>query len=195
MVSHTPLESKSDEELAEMTLADQEVFGLLIARYEYKIKAYIMKISSFSYEDAEDVLQEVFIKAYRNIASFDPSLKFSSWIYRIAHNHVISTFRKKKVRPEHYAIKSEDDIFQTIASELDTKKDIDIKLLRKNIEQVLANMDIKYREVLILYFFEGKTYQEISDIVRKPIPTVGTLLNRAKKLFKKQSQKLNIDLY
>ena len=74
------------------------------------------------------------------------------------------------------------------------EKDLDLSLLRKELENVLAKMDIKYREVLILKFFEFKDYNEISDIIKKPIGTVGTLINRAKKQFKDILIKLDIKI-
>ncbi len=190
-----PQPNMSDEELVKISLKDKDTFGLLITRYQDKLLRYILKITNVRVEDAEDLLQETFIKAYTNLNSFDPSLKFSSWIYRIAHNQVISNYRKLQSRPQGHSRSIDEEMIRVLASNLDTKRDTDLLYLKDNSAKVLDNMDIKYREVLILKFIEEKDYKEISDILKKPMGTVGTLINRAKKQFKKESQKLKLELF
>lgn len=185
---------KKDEELVRISISDQDAFSELIKRYEAKLFNYIKRISSLSKEDAEDILQEVFIKVYKNLNGFDTDLKFSSWIYRITHNEVITNFRKFSRKPKIFDLDTNDEILENIKSDLDTEKDLDLGLLRDKLENVLAKMDLKYREVLILKFFEFKDYNEISDIIKKPIGTVGTLINRAKKQFKDVLIKLDIKI-
>lgn len=188
-------EGKTDEELVELLLINQHFYLCLMKRYEDKLMRYIRRISNFSLEEAEDVLQEVFLKVYQNINNFDSKLKFSSWIYRITHNQVVSCHRRKEVRPKAYDLSNEEfDIFDTLVSEIDLESDIDQDYLRQNLNKVLENIDEKYREVLVLKYWEQKNYQEISDILKKPIGTVGTLLNRAKQKFKSELVKQNINL-
>jgi RNA polymerase sigma-70 factor (ECF subfamily) len=178
----------SDEELVKLTLVNQDVFLFIMKRYEDKLLRYILRISSIKKEDAEDLLQEVFIKVYENLNDFDQKLKFSSWIYRITHNMVIDNFRKMKVRPE-IADFNEDinnRILENIKSDFDIFKEIDMKYLREGMENVFRKMDRRYKEVLVLRFFEDKSYEEISDILKKPTGTVSTLINRAKKQFKNE---------
>ena len=95
-VDHTQY---SDQELVVQALFDPEAFSQIIERYQDKLLRYIMRISNVSVQDAEDILQETFIKAYSNLNDYDHSLQFSSWIYRIAHNQTISSYRKRSVRP------------------------------------------------------------------------------------------------
>ena len=182
-----------DKELISLILQDQDNFAYLMNRYEAKLSRYIRRISGLRAEDAEDILQDVFIKTYQNINSFDKSLKFSSWIYRIAHNEVISNWRKKKARPEE-ATWDVTDLLNNLADDTDMSKNIDIEYLRKNIDTILASMDMKYREVLILKFLEEKDYREISDILKKPMGTVATLISRAKKQFGQKIAELDIKL-
>lgn len=73
-----------------------DAFGEIIDAYEGKLIRYIMGISDTSYEDAENILQEVFLRAYRHINEYDLKWSFSSWIYRIAHNTTVDEFRKNK---------------------------------------------------------------------------------------------------
>ncbi|MBU1202777.1 RNA polymerase sigma factor [Patescibacteria group bacterium] len=193
MVDKINVDNLSDEELVEITISNQENFLYLIKRYETKLIRYIRRISGINLEDAEDVIQEVFIKTYQNLNFFDKDLKFSSWIYRIAHNEVISNFRKKQARAKEINFDN-DDFINNIVGDADISKDIDLAFLKENIGEILSKMDIKYREVLILKFLEEKDYREISDILKKPMGTVATLINRAKKQFRDVLKKSNIQL-
>lgn len=184
MITEENCRDKKDEDLVALVLLDQDYFLCLIKRYETQLFSYVRRISNLREDEIEDILQDVFIKVYKNINSFDRGLKFSSWIYRITHNQVISNFRKIKARPQ--AIWDENEnILNNIASEFSIEKDVDMALLQKNINSILNKMDEKYREVLVLKFLEEKNYKEISDILKKPMGTIATLLNRAKKQFLK----------
>ena len=160
---------------------DGELYSHIIKRYRSKLSRYLGRFISDP-DELEDVLQDVFIKAYRNLYGFDVKRKFSSWIYRIAHNEAVNHIKKNsKVRV------SLDDIeYKIVDEKIDLGSKIDKKILRKNIAESLENIGFKYREVLTLFFFEDKSYEEISDILRIPVNTVGTLILRGKKLLKKQ---------
>ena len=145
-------EGKTDEELVKLTLQDNQYFLCLMRNYEEKLMRYIKRISNASTEEAEDVLQEVYIKVYQNLNDFDTSLKFSSWIYRITRNEVISTFRKKSSRPQSFGGEAAEIILEKMASDLDTKKAVDTEYLQKNIYTILEKMDIKYKEMLLLSY-------------------------------------------
>lgn len=189
MQSNANFEDKTDEELASLVIQDQAVFLHIMKRYQTKLLFYIKRISGLSNEEAEDVLQDVFIKVYQNINDFDADLKFSSWIYRIAHNQAISNFRKIQARPQNAGIDMDDDTLIGLAADLDIENEINNQFLRKNISQVLNNLDKKYQEVLVLKFFEEKDYKEISDILKKPMGTVASLMNRAKQKFREEYEK------
>ena len=90
----------SDEEVVRRTLLDKEVFALIIERYEGKLARYLERLGVGILEDREDILQNAFVKAYKNLNSFDPTLTFSSWMYRIVHNEAMSFFRAKHARPQ-----------------------------------------------------------------------------------------------
>ncbi len=173
---------KSDEELARLSVSQKEFFGVLIGRYETALARYIRRLGAHDEEDVVDILQETFIKVYRNLNEFDTSLKFSSWIYRIAHNEAVSWFRKKHVRPEGHLIADSDTVLMFSESEeWGSEHRFDASLNAKALEEALSTLDQKYREVVVLRFFEHKEYDEISDILKIPIGSVGTLLHRAKK--------------
>ncbi len=172
----------SDTEVVRMTFKDPNQYGLLVERYEAKLQRYILRLGVRVLDDQLDVLQEIFIKAYRNLNSFDTSLSFSSWIYRIAHNEAISFYRKKNVRPEGHLVGDGDEVLSFISSSLDTADvKFDQGINAEEVNKALGLIDEKYREPLILRFFEHKEYDEISDILQIPIGSVGTLIHRGKK--------------
>ncbi len=178
-----PLKSTlSDEDLVEKTLVDKSFFGDLVDRYESKLTRYIARLGIHDPDDQIDVLQEVFLKTYRNLNGFDPVLKFSSWIYRIAHNEAISWYRKKNVRPEGHLIADSEELLSFMSSkEEPADLTFDKAMKAEVVNQALLQLDHKYREAIILRFFEHKEYEEISDILKIPIGSVGTLLHRGKK--------------
>jgi RNA polymerase sigma-70 factor (ECF subfamily) len=172
----------SDAELVAKTLANREHYYWLVNRYEQPLKRYISRITNLDPADIEDVLQDVFLKAYLNLNGFDQSLKFSSWIYRIAHNEVISNHRKRQARGIDQQASLDD--WQHLVSGLAADMALQQKMTAEQVRQILDKMDLKYREVLELKYLEEKEYAEISDILQKPMGTIATLLSRAKKQFK-----------
>ena len=185
------LEDKTDEELVALTLENPDNYRVLVERYEVKLLRYIMRISSSTMEDAEDILQDVFVSAYRNLNGFDPDLKFSSWIYRITHNKVISHYRKTTARPKTVTYEGDNDLLNILKGDSDLAEDLERQYTAKEVMDTLSEMDERYREVLVLKFIEDKNYREISDILEKPMGTVATLISRAKKQFKEKAEEKN----
>lgn len=172
----------SDEELIQQARADKEALGLLIERYESSLLRYIRRLGVRDEDDMVDILQNTFIKVYRNLNEFDTSLRFSSWIYRIAHNETMSWFRKRHVRPEGHLVDNSDDVLELMeGSEWNGEEHISSVENSAVLADAIASLEEKYREVVVLRFFEHKEYDEISDILQIPIGSVGTLLHRAKR--------------
>ena len=143
-------ENKSDEEVTKLVLQDQKYFLILVKRYQDKLYRYISRISNFNEQEKEDILQDVFVKVYVNLNSFNPDLKFSSWIYRITRNEVINNFRKYQRRPQIARIDPEDDFMSRIRSGLDLEKEIDVKIDAGHLREILGKINNKYKEVLVL---------------------------------------------
>lgn len=175
-----PLEM-TDEEIVRRTLLDKEAFALIIGRYEAKLLRYLERLGVGILEDREDILQNAFVKAYKNLNSFDPTLAFSSWMYRIAHNETMSFFRAKHARPQ--VILSEESealITELQDDDADTSRVAESRLSREELQKAFAKIPQTYRDVLTLRFFEDRSYAEMSDILQIPTGTVSTLLYRAK---------------
>lgn len=191
MLTSEECQAKTDEELVILVLENPDNFLYIMERYQASLLRFIRRIFGVSLADAEDVLQEVYIKVYKNLNSFDTSLKFSSWIYRITRNHVISENRKRKNHQE-FLFDNEETSENKFISRIDLPKEIDNILNRGVIIKILTEMDEKYREVLVLRFLEEMDYQEIADVLKKPVGTIGTLINRAKKVFFAEIKKQKI---
>jgi RNA polymerase sigma-70 factor (ECF subfamily) len=173
---------EKDEEIAKHIQAGEtDLFSYLINRYEAKISRYARKFLSDS-DDINDVLQEIFIKVYININSFDVSRKFSPWIYRIAHNELVNALRKKKknVLP----ILNLDVFLPYNLSKDGLEKDNNIRDIKKMAETCLDGIDAKYREPIILFYFDELSYKEISEILQIPVSTVGIRIKRGREKMK-----------
>ncbi|MBI2052569.1 MAG: RNA polymerase sigma factor [Candidatus Sungbacteria bacterium] len=185
-----PDNSKTDEEIAAgVKRGDTESFSLLVERYEAKITRYGRKFISDA-EDIKDLVQDIFIKAYVNIQSFDADRKFSPWIYQIAHNEFINLLKKKIKSPIIFF--GFDIIFPHPAAPENPIDELEKKNLKPILDKCLTELRPKYREVLVLYFFEDLSYKEISEILKIPSATVGVRLRRGKiqlkKIFEKTRQ-------
>lgn len=178
------LDNLSDAQLVGKTLENPDNYGLIIDRFEEPILRYIGRMTSSSHEEIEELGQIVFIKAYRSLNAFDTGLKFSSWLYRIAHN-VCVDFLRKNTRRNHISIDIEDEYWQALLEKIATEENIALHLSHDTekqwIRDIIRLLPEKYKTVILLFFIEEKSYEEISDILQIPINTVWTLLNRAKK--------------
>lgn len=180
------LNKTTDEELVIKIIKGQkELFYHVVTRYEAKLKRYILTITNRR-DEVEDILQAVFLKAYKNLPTFNKSLKFSSWLYRIAHNESVnfigSSFIQKFVSmPEWFDIGGRDNI----------EDRIDNKQMRKELKGCVERLSVKYKEPLVLFYYEEKTYEEISDILRIPVRNVGVLIHRGKLQVKKMCYEKN----
>ncbi len=170
----------ADEDLVKAIVSGQKkLFYHLVTRYEAKLKRYILTITNRRNE-VEDILQNVFLKAYKNLPIFNNSLKFSSWIYRIAHNESInligSSFIQKFVSmPEWFDVGRIDGI----------EEEIDDEQMKRKLKGCVEQLDIKYKDPLVLFYYEEKSYEEISDILRISVRNVGVLIHRGKLKIKK----------
>ena len=192
--NNNQISNLTDEEIVKILIdGNLDSFKFIILRYQNKLSRYIKSILiNATKEEIEDILQEVFILVYRNINSFNLNLKFSTWIYRIAHNHTINYSKKHRSKNFNYNIEDFENIENLLVSDIDIKDEVEIEYIKLELKKALADLDIRYRSVLILKYFENKSYEEISDILKIPKNTVGTFINRGKK---KLLEKLKSVLY
>ncbi len=170
----------TDEMLAYQLRTNAQVLGEIIERYEKKLSLYIGRKSHATPDDRKDILQNIFIKVYKNIYDFDTALSFSSWIYRIAHNEMIDWYRKEKRRP-HLSLEGSDYILQTLAAEGGAVEQAIRNEQKVLLQKAVESLSDDYRDVVELRFFEEKSYDEIADILAIPPGTVAVRINRVKK--------------
>jgi len=172
----------SDNEIVEkVRTSDQELYSVIIDRYQKKLIRYAYNLIK-NEDKAIDIVQESFVKAYINLNDFNIEKKFSSWIYRIVHNQAINLakkYQKETLLLENWDFKSDDNI----------ESDFEEKEVIEKVEKCLKEIPLLYSEPLSLYYIDEKSYEEISDILRIPMGTVATRINRAKKLMKNICQK------
>lgn len=183
-------ETPTDGELVRQSLASPDAFGKIVERYWERLFRYAQRISFSTDEDIEDILQETFIKVYKNLNDFDGDLAFSTWIYHICRNTVIDAIRKKSSRPKTTSMDAE-DIAHLFRDDTDIAQSIDVKEQLAKITAHIESLPLIYREVLVLKFLEEKTYEEIMDIVEKPKGTIASLINRGRKLLLEKMGKEN----
>lgn len=173
--------NKTDEEIVELVRkGNKELYVHIIQRYQNKLMRYATYLIG-DQDKASDAVQESFIKAYINLNGFDTKKKFSSWIYRIVHNEVMNLVEKHK---KYISLDYDTEFDGGINVENSYIKEEIVLHTRECIEQ----MELIYREPLSLYYLEDKSYDEISDILRLPMGTVATRLNRAKGVMRKICQ-------
>jgi RNA polymerase sigma-70 factor (ECF subfamily) len=183
---------QTDTELVELSKKNPEMFGLLMERYQGPLFHYIRRMTQLGGDDVQDLMQEIFIKIYKKLNEYDEKLKFSSWAYRVAHNHVIDYFRKANARVQTNSL--EDYEWEKIISaSVHIEKDIMNKDCVEKIKTCLAQLPLKYREVLMLRLVEEKEYEEIMDILKKPKGSVATLIARGKEMLVKNMKEQNIN--
>lgn len=180
----------SDKEIIQHSLEDIHYFACLYERYELKLLRYIKRISLASHEEACDILQDAFIKIWKNLNSYDDRLKLSSWLYRIVHNETISFCRKKRSFGKNNELDIDDFRYEALSDENDLEMNEEERFFLTH--KVLDKLALKYKEVLVLKFLEKMNYEEISDVLKIPEGTVAIRINRAKKMFIQVADNENI---
>jgi RNA polymerase sigma-70 factor (ECF subfamily) len=181
-------ELESDSYLVERTLdGDIAGFEKLVTRYQNKILGYVARMTNGDREEAEDITQEAFIKAYRNLGSFRGQASFSTWLYKIATNLCIDRARTRKRRPQQaYSL---DEPFdndeggggrEIADSRFEPSKGVERDELRTLVRQTVGEMPEKQRQVLIMCDLQGMAYENIAEVLSIPLGTVKSRIFHAR---------------
>jgi len=180
-----------DNELVALSINDSQYFYCLMIRYEEKLTNYVRRFTYLSDPDIADIIQNSFINTYQHLNDCDCNLKFSSWLYRIVHNEAINFIKKNKQSLKIDMTDSDNNFIDWLVADTNIEKETVALHFNDYIKTLLEKLKPEYKEVLVLKFFEDRDYQEISDILQKPMGTVATLLSRAKNQFKEIYEKEN----
>lgn len=192
---HVSDANQSDHALIEATRnGDEAAFAIIVGRYRNPITNYLYRFLN-DYEEAVDLAQETFVRVYFAIDRYHTDYAFSTYIYRIATNLAISEIRKRKRR----TILSLTGLFQTEADDTTEFQPADTKALPDKtlvddergriIARAIATLPPKYRIPVILRDVEGKTYEEIAQILELGLGTTKSRISRARGLLKEKLKK------
>lgn len=183
--------SANDRELvAGAALGLEGSFEELVRRYQRPISAYVYRMVG-DYETALDLTQEIFIKIYGSLSRYRPEFKFSTWIYKIAHNAAIDHLRRSSGRErslsggggsidgDHYDLPIESE-------GLTPEQQSEREERRVEIESVVRSLPTAYRELIVLRHSQDLTYEEIVEVTGLPLGTVKNRLFRARDLMRQQ---------
>ncbi len=176
------LTSLADERLVELALdGDQEAYGVLVRRYQRRLTAFLSQLVG-DLELARELTQEAFIRAWSALERFDPRYRFSTWLFRIAHNLGIDQLRRKRLQTVSlYRTDSDGEELEMVVADLekDPLGHLENRALADELRAVIDGLRPEYRELVLLRHFAGLSYQEIADFKEMPLGTVKNKLFRA----------------
>jgi RNA polymerase sigma-70 factor (ECF subfamily) len=174
-------EEDHDHKLVEKSLeGDGRAFGKLVRKHHDLVFSVVRGIMG-QREDAEDVVQEIFIKIFRNLASYRGDARLSTWIYRIARNEAINTVSRSRPDFEPF-----DESSGHVSRERGPEENLARKRSKRFVEELLDPLDEQHRIAIELRYMGEKSYTEIAEIMDIPIGTVKTYIYRAKSAMKKR---------
>jgi RNA polymerase sigma-70 factor, ECF subfamily len=182
-----------NKRIKQVLKGDQNAYADIVNLYQHKLYQVCYRMLG-NKQEAEDIAQEAFIRAYINLHSYDQKRKFSTWLYRIATNLCIDRIRKKK--PDYYLdaeVAGTDglDMYSQIAADEQLPEEaVEQMELQDRIQYEISRLPDKYRSVIVLKYIEEMSLQEISEILDMPLGTVKTRIHRGREALRKQLNNL-----
>ena len=184
----------ADSELVQSTLAGRDSgFEELVRRYQRPIAAYVYRMVG-DYDAALDLTQEVFIKVYASLSRYRPEFKFSTWIYKIAHNAAIDHLRRHATREA--VASSETDRAETAVESRSLSPEQESERTERcsEIETVVQMLPAPYRELILLRHSQDLSYEEIAEVTGLPLGTVKNRLFRAREAMREHLMQRGITI-
>ena len=176
----------SDVELITRSISGREdSFEELVRRYQRPIAGYVFRLIG-DYEASLDVTQEVFIKVYNSLERYRSDYKFSTWLYRIAHNAAIDHLRRNSINTQSIETESPDGTYQLqLESPLPSpEQNRERSEWKTEIKAVIGLLPPAYRELILLRHSQDLSYDEIADVTGLPLGTVKNRLFRAREMMR-----------
>jgi RNA polymerase sigma-70 factor (ECF subfamily) len=183
-------EPLADEKLVELALdGDESAYGTLVIRYQRRLTAFLGQLVG-DIELARELSQEAFIRAWSALERFDPRYRFSTWLFRIAHNHNlgIDQLRRRRLKTVSlYRTDADGDELEVVVPDInkDPLGHLENRALADELRQVIDDLRPEYRELVLLRHFGGLSYQEIAEFKDMPLGTVKNKLFRAHSVLRK----------
>jgi RNA polymerase sigma-70 factor (ECF subfamily) len=180
------IKSLTDGELIETAIrGGEDSFEELVRRYQRPITGYIYRMLN-NYDASLDVTQEVFIKVYNSLERYSSEYKFSTWLYRIAHNAAIDYMRRNSVNQQSLETENADGTYQLQieSAQPNPEQERERSELRTEIETVVKCLPQVYRELILLRHAQDLSYDEIAEITNLPLGTVKNRLFRAREMMR-----------
>ncbi|HEV2854018.1 MAG TPA: sigma-70 family RNA polymerase sigma factor [Thermoanaerobaculia bacterium] len=177
---------KTDAELVAGALkGSQDACRELVKRFERPVYSLVVRMVQDP-ATAEDLAQEVFVKAFRRLSTYDPQWKFSSWLFKIAHNTTIDHLRRGTPETVPLEAGAEDDkgglsAVLADASAEDPQVLAERRDLARSLERAIGRLRPEYRQAVLMFYAQGASYQDICEVTGLPLGTVKTNLHRARK--------------
>ena len=187
-LSLTSLNVLGDGELVSSAIAGREAgFEELVRRYQRPIAAYVYRMVG-DYDAALDLTQEVFIKVYNSLTRYRSEFKFSTWVYKIAHNSAVDYLRKSSGRERSLVSGMEGDQYDLPieSGSLSPEQESEREERRLEIEAIVRSLPTAYRELILLRHSQDLTYEEIVGVTGLPLGTVKNRLFRAREMIRQQ---------
>ena len=178
-----------NKRINEVLKGDQDAFEEIVTLFQHRLYHVCYRMLS-NRQEAEDIAQEAFVRAYINIHTFDQKRKFSTWLFRIATNLCIDRIRKKK--PDYYLDANVPGtegltMYSQIAADDELpEEEVERMETQERIQYEIGRLPDKYRSVIILRYIEELPLQEIGDILELPLGTVKTRVHRGRAALRKQ---------
>ncbi|MBE1553079.1 RNA polymerase sigma factor SigW [Sporosarcina limicola] len=182
-----------NKRINEVLKGNQDAFEEIVTLFQHRLYQVCYRMLSNT-QEAEDIAQEAFVRAYINIHTFDQKRKFSTWLFRIATNLCIDRIRKKK--PDYYLDAEVPgteglNMYSQIAAPGELpEEEVERMELQERIQYEIGRLPDRYRTVIILRYIEELPLQEIGDILELPLGTVKTRVHRGREALRKQMGKM-----
>ena len=188
------LEADSDMEIVRRVQAgDVAAFDRLILKYRERVYGIVYNMTS-NREDAADLTQDAFIKAFQSIHRFGGQSSFFTWLYRIAVNSTLSHLRKTRLRSffSLERVNSDEPVSREIIAALTDKTGVDrdtfVRELQEKLNDAMQKLSIKHRTVVTLFEIDGLSHQDIAEVMNCSVGTVRSRLHYAKQLLQAELQ-------
>jgi RNA polymerase sigma-70 factor (ECF subfamily) len=181
--------------IARCLAGDASAYAALVAAHG-DVLVGVLRALLGSLEDARDVAQETFVRAYQNLHRYDPACPFRPWLLRIGRNLALNQLIARRRRPEGRLHDRGDEVLEGLADGSVETSSPHLAVVRDEartaVEAVLAQLRPEYRDVLVLRYMARLEYEEIADALEVPVGTVKTWLHRAKAQFRALGERIEV---